>query len=83
MGGYTHSDAPSEHSLILNENAVNAVKEILLIQQSRPTQFFCRDCTEEIPLGRRKAVPGVQYCVQCAPSHQQPTRKIKMLTRIL
>ena len=27
---------------------------------------FCCECGEEIPEGRRQAVPGVQHCVECA-----------------
>ena len=26
----------------------------------------CAECGDEIPEGRRVAVPGVQHCVQCA-----------------
>lgn len=26
----------------------------------------CRDCGDEIPEGRRQALPGIQTCVDCA-----------------
>jgi hypothetical protein len=84
-GGYTHSDAEAEHALIVNENAVNAVMEVLAIQRSRPSALVCKDpwCGEDIPEARRQAVPGVQYCVECAPKHQIRVRKIKMLDNVL
>jgi phage/conjugal plasmid C-4 type zinc finger TraR family protein len=28
--------------------------------------FECEECSEEIPEGRRQAIPGVQLCVGCA-----------------
>jgi len=27
--------------------------------------FYCLECGEAIPAARRKAVPGVEYCVGC------------------
>ena len=35
----------------------------------------CRECGEEIPLGRRRAVPGVHLCVGCQSAHdRQPVQ---------
>jgi phage/conjugal plasmid C-4 type zinc finger TraR family protein len=28
--------------------------------------MYCENCEERIPDARRKAIPGVKYCVQCA-----------------
>ena len=30
----------------------------------------CAECGEEIPEKRRKALPGVKLCVECAAEHQ-------------
>lgn len=32
----------------------------------RPSLSHCEDCGEDIPHGRREAMPGVRQCVQCA-----------------
>lgn len=29
------------------------------------SEFFCLSCSEEIPEARRRALPGVQFCVTC------------------
>ena len=34
------------------------------------SRTHCLDCEEPIPEGRRKAVPGCQYCVKCAEELQ-------------
>lgn len=33
---------------------------------ARISRDDCAECGDEIPEGRRVAVPGVQHCVQCA-----------------
>ncbi len=33
--------------------------------QERKSRTYCIDCEEEIPEARRKAVPGVQRCIEC------------------
>lgn len=30
----------------------------------------CAECGEEIPQARRKALPGVKLCIDCASEHQ-------------
>ncbi len=34
-------------------------------QQIQESRTCCIDCEEEIPEARRKAVPGVQRCIEC------------------
>ncbi len=31
----------------------------------------CEECGEEIPLARRKALPGVRLCVACQQEHEK------------
>ena len=83
--GFTNSDAESEQALIFAENGVGAIQQQLAMQRMKESAKTCRDidCGEEIPEARRLAVPGVQYCVHCAPKHQQAPQKVKMLDRIL
>lgn len=86
MSGYIgNPDAESEHAMILSENAVHAVQQHLALQRMRPSAKTCKDedCGVEIPEIRRQLVPGVQFCVHCAPKHQVRQQRIKMLDRIL
>lgn len=83
MSGYAGADCESLHALILNENALHAAR--LNLYQSSDSAVECRDCGEEIPQQRRKALPGVYQCVVCRSLFEKvtPKQKIKMLDRIL
>ena len=52
--------------------------QIANIRQMRhittPSLFECEDCGNEIPLERRKAVPGVSRCVECQRVNEFLTR---------
>ncbi|MCC7122486.1 MAG: DksA/TraR family C4-type zinc finger protein [Gammaproteobacteria bacterium] len=39
-----------------------------LAQTQGESLTHCEDCEEEIPAGRRQAVPGVRRCVRCQES---------------
>ena len=34
-----------------------------------PSLTHCAECGDEIPEGRRQAIPGVRLCVQCQQEH--------------
>jgi len=72
-GGYFNSDAYSESALAYAEGAVDVVRSVLAKQQSRESALVCKnpDCDEDIPEGRRRAVPGVQFCVNCASQYRR------------
>jgi phage/conjugal plasmid C-4 type zinc finger TraR family protein len=53
------------HAIHNNMNAVAGVRRKLLEQAARPSAEECEECGDEIPEARRKAVPGVQFCVFC------------------
>ena len=53
------------HSLHMNMNAVAEVQKKLAEQKSQPSAEFCEECGVDIPVARRKLVPGVQLCVEC------------------
>ena len=67
-GGYFTSDSYSETALAFAEGAVDIVRSELARQQTRESALVCRnsDCGEDITEGRRRAVPGVQFCIDCA-----------------
>ena len=83
MSGYAGADVDAEHALILNENALYAVRQLM---DSRPSLQDCEDCGDHInPL--RLAALGRYGCRRCVPCQtqrdKQPKQKIKMLDRIL
>lgn len=50
------------HAIHLNLNAVAAVRAKIT---SGPSYLNCEECGEEIPKGRRIAVPGCTMCTSC------------------
>jgi len=59
------------HAIHNNMNAVADVRRKLLEQAAQPSAEFCEECGDEIPEARRKAVPGVQFCVFCQEKHER------------
>jgi phage/conjugal plasmid C-4 type zinc finger TraR family protein len=53
------------HAIHNNMNAVAAVRRELEKQAQQPSAEECEECGDEIPLARRRAVPGCQLCVFC------------------
>lgn len=82
MSGYGSPDEESLHAIIMSENEVERVRQQLASQALRPSRLTCADCEEDIPQGRREAIPGVEYCVTCAPKHESIVRP-RMLDKIL
>jgi phage/conjugal plasmid C-4 type zinc finger TraR family protein len=40
-------------------------KKAIMPKVTRPSAERCEECEEKIPKGRRLAVPGVRYCIEC------------------
>ena len=59
------------HAIHNNLNAVAGVRRKLEEQAAQPSAEECEECGDEIPEARRKAVPGVQYCVFCQEKHER------------
>jgi len=53
------------HAIHNNMNHIADVQKKLAKQAERVSAEFCKECGDEIPEARRKAVPGIQYCVYC------------------
>lgn len=83
MSGYVGGDAVTEHSLVIAENALHAVRQCMYT--TTDSAVDCEDCGNTIPEARRKAMPGVYQCVACRSLFEKyaPKQKIKMLDRIL
>lgn len=64
--------ADNEIERIRRENAARAMKA---------SREFCLnpDCEDEIPVARQKAIPGVEYCVDCADKHAKKAIRPNLL----
>ena len=67
MSGYIGdaADAASEIAMDTVDNGINAVREQMKLSYGQGSLSHCMECGDDIPEGRRKAVPGVKYCVYC------------------
>ena len=61
-GGWARDGAAQEQMDASIEDAVKLARQQLPQGESRSR---CLECDVEIPEPRRKAIPGVQYCVAC------------------
>lgn len=70
MSGYGGVDDHNKNIEAVVENYLDVVRASLP-DPTKESAEFCMDddCGEEIPVGRRKALKGVQYCVHCADKH--------------
>ena len=42
---------------------------------------FCEECEEEIPLARRKALPGVRLCIHCQEEADKEQKAVNLYNR--
>lgn len=70
MSGYGGVDDHNANIEAVVDNGVD-VARANLPDPTKPSAEYCMDddCGEEIEEGRRLALPGVQFCVQCADKH--------------
>ncbi|MCC5812505.1 MAG: DksA/TraR family C4-type zinc finger protein [Ectothiorhodospiraceae bacterium] len=67
--GWARDDAVQEQIDSSVEEAVERVRSRLPTGESRT---HCEECGELIPEARRKAVPGVRFCVPCQSERDEP-----------
>jgi phage/conjugal plasmid C-4 type zinc finger TraR family protein len=58
-------------SLFENEAKVRKHREQMDLLKQRPSLEECKECGEPIPEARRRAVAGVELCIDCASFHEQ------------
>lgn len=58
-------DRASDLEEAQREDALDQVRHRVEAQRARPSAEECRVCGARIPVARRRAVPGVQTCVDC------------------
>ncbi len=49
----------------IDDSITDAVKRARALLPKGESEAFCVECGEEIPEGRRRALPGVRTCVAC------------------
>lgn len=64
--GWAHEGAVLEQIDATVKDAVARARSALA---AGPGLSHCAECGEEIPEGRRQAVPGVRLCVACQEAH--------------
>ena len=60
-------------AMIRDAQALDAVRQKLAKQRSQPSLTECDACGEDIPEGRRLAVPGVTMCIYCQAKSERFT----------
>ena len=61
-GGWSKDGAVQDQ---IDDSVNEAVERARGRLPSGPSAEFCDECGESIPAARRKALPGVRYCVAC------------------
>lgn len=59
-------DRANDRAQALNDDRIAEVRRQVALQASHPSATDCEDCGASIPEARRKAIPGVSRCVDCA-----------------
>jgi phage/conjugal plasmid C-4 type zinc finger TraR family protein len=70
-GGWTRDGAVQEQIDDTVKDAVAAARQRL---PKGASATHCNECGAPIPVGRRKAVPGVRTCVACQSGHDSAVR---------
>lgn len=84
MSGYIGNAADAAQQIADDNigNAVHAVRFAMKQSYGMVSSFHCKDCGDEIPDNRRRAVPGVKFCIHCQDDNMV-VRRVKMLTKML
>ena len=65
-GGWARDDAVNDQIEVSTAEAVARARlRAGQVKAVRDSALVCIDCDEPIPEARRKALPGVQLCVEC------------------
>ena len=68
-GGWTRDGAVQDQIDDTVADAVSAARASMPTGASEP---YCAICGDDIPAGRRHAMPGVRTCVACQSSRDRP-----------
>ena len=68
-GGWTHDGAVQDQ---IDDTVMDAVLSARARMPSGDSQYHCAECGDDIPEGRRHAIPGVRTCVTCQRGRDRP-----------
>ena len=77
-GGWSRDGAVQDQIDASVEDAVNLARSQLPKGKSLK---HCEECGAEIPLARRKAVPGVHLCINCQLEHDKENTFTQSINR--
>lgn len=77
-GGWTKDGAVQQQ---VEDSIDDAVKEARTRLPLGESAEFCIECGEPIPQARRKALPGVQYCINCQQEHEKAAASHSLYNR--
>jgi phage/conjugal plasmid C-4 type zinc finger TraR family protein len=76
--GWSRDEAVHEQIDATVESAVQLAKSRLPDGES---SIYCEECEAEIPEARRKAMPGVRYCVRCQSEREKRLKTVEFYNR--
>jgi len=76
--GWSREEAVQEQIDATVKSAVQLAKSRLPDGESLT---HCEECEVEIPEARRRAMPGVRYCVRCQSEREQRLKKDELYNR--
>ena len=66
-GGWTADGAVQQQ---IDDSIKDALAKLRAQQISGPGLLNCEECSAEIPLARREALPGVRLCIACQSARE-------------
>jgi len=68
------------------QNQIDATVESAVLQArgrlpNGESLRHCEECEDEIPEARRKAIPGVRYCIKCQSAREKMQKKVEFYNR--
>lgn len=76
--GWSRDEAVQEQIDATVDSAVELAKSRLPRGESAT---HCEECEDAIPEARRKALPGVRYCVRCQSEHEKKLKAEALYNR--
>ncbi len=68
-GGWTRDGAVQDQ---IDDSVTDAVLAARAQMPTGESAMLCTLCGDDVPLGRRQAVPGVRTCVRCQAGRDRP-----------
>jgi phage/conjugal plasmid C-4 type zinc finger TraR family protein len=76
--GWSHDEAVHEQIDATVESAVQLAKSRLPDGESLT---HCEECEAKIPEARRRAMPGVRYCIRCQSEREKRLKTVRPYNR--